>query len=100
MLREFVSGPDLTSAQMVAGVVQAAADWTYEAISVGYPGPVFHGRPLSEPVNLGPSWVGFDFAAAFGRPAKVVNDAAMQALGSYEGERCSFSGWGPASARP
>ena len=92
--REFLSGPELTSEQMVAGVVQAAAGWDYEAVSVGYPGPVLHGRPLSDPVNLGPGWVGFDFAAAFGRPVKVVNDAAMQALGSYEGGKMLFLGLG------
>ena len=80
--RKFPSGPHLTPEQMVAGVVQAAAGWDYEAISIGYPGPVLHGRPLLDPVNLGPGWVGFDFAAALGRPVKVVNDAAMQALGS------------------
>ena len=92
--REFVSGPELTSEQMVAGVVQAAAGWDYEAVSVGYPGPVLNGRPLFDPVNLGPGWVGFDFAAAFGRPVKVVNDAALQALGSYEGGKMLFLGLG------
>ncbi len=92
--REFVSGPELTSEQMVAEVVQAAAGWDYEAVSVGYPGPVLNGRPLSDPVNLGPGWVGFDFAAGFGRPVKVVNDAAMQALGSYEGGKMLFLGLG------
>ena len=80
--RKLPSGPDLTAAQMVAEVVQAAAGWEYEVVSVGYPGPVLRGRPVSDPVNLGPGWVGFDFAAAFGRPVKLVNDAAMQALGS------------------
>jgi polyphosphate glucokinase len=88
------SGPELTAGQMVAGVVQAAAGWDYEAVSVGYPGPVLRGRPVSDPVNLGSGWVGFDFAAAFGRPVKVVNDAAMQALGSYEGGRMLFLGLG------
>jgi polyphosphate glucokinase len=78
----------------LGGVVQAAAGWDYEAVSVGYPGPVLHGRPVSDPVNLGHGWVGFDFAAAFGRPVKVVNDAAMQALGSYEGGRMLFLGLG------
>src|SRR5271156_5319978 len=92
--RQFLSGPELTSEQMVAGVVQAAAGWDYEAVSVGYPGPVLHGRPLSDPVNLGPGWVGFDFAAAFGMPVKMVNDAAMQALGGYEGGRMLFLGLG------
>jgi polyphosphate glucokinase len=79
---------------MVAGVMHAADGWDYEAVSVGYPGPVLHGRAVSDPVNLGPGWVGFDFAAAFGRPTKVVNDAAMQALGSYEGGRMLFLGLG------
>jgi polyphosphate glucokinase len=79
---------------MVGGVVQAAAGWGYEAVSVGYPGPVLNERPVSDPVNLGPGWVGFDFAAAFGRPVKLVNDAAMQALGSYEGGKMLFLGLG------
>lgn len=92
--RKFSSGPGLTPAQMVAGVIQTAAGWEYEAVSIGYPGPVLHGRPVSEPHNLGPGWVGFDFAAAFGRPVKLVNDAAMQALGSYEGGRMLFLGLG------
>jgi polyphosphate glucokinase len=92
--RKFPSGPKLTPAQMVAGVVQAAAGWDDEAVSVGYPGPVMHGKPVSDPVNLGPGWVGFDFDAAFGRPAKVVNDAVMQALGSYDGGRMLFLGLG------
>jgi polyphosphate glucokinase len=92
--RRFLSGPALTAEQMVAGVGQAAAGWDYEAVSVGYPGPVLHGRPLSDPIHLGPGWVGFDFAAAFGRPVKVVNDAAMQALGSYEGGKMLFLGLG------
>jgi polyphosphate glucokinase len=92
--RRFPSGPDLTPEQMVGGVVRAAASWDYEAVSVGYPGPVLHGRPLLDPVNLGPGWVGFDFAAALGRPVKVVNDAAMQALGSYEGGKMLFLGLG------
>jgi polyphosphate glucokinase len=92
--RKFPSGPDLTPEQMVAGVVQTAAGWDYEAVSVGYPGPVLHGRLLLDPVNLGPGWVGFDFAAAFGRPVKVVNDAALQALGSYQGGKMLFLGLG------
>ncbi|HMF11965.1 MAG TPA: ROK family protein [Gemmataceae bacterium] len=92
--RKFPSGPDLTAAQMVAGVVQAAAGWEYEAVSVGYPGPVLRGRPVSDPVNLGPGWVGFDFEAAFSRPVKLVNDAVMQALGSYDGGRMLFLGLG------
>jgi glucose-6-phosphate isomerase len=88
------SGPDLTAAQMVTGVVQAAAGYDYEAVSVGYPGPVRRGRPVSDPVNLGPGWVGFDFDTAFGRPVKLVNDAVMQALGSYEGGQMLFLGLG------
>ena len=92
--RSFPSGPDLTPELMVAGVVRAVAGWDYEAVSVGYPGPVLHGRPVSDPVNLGPGWVGFDFAATLGRPVKVVNDAAMQALGSYEGGKLLFLGLG------
>src|SRR3954451_11521462 len=92
--RKFPSGPKLTPERMAAGVVQAAAGWDYEAVSVGYPGPVLRGRPVSDPVNLGPGWVGFDFAAALGRPVKVVNDAAMQALGSYDGGKMLFLGLG------
>jgi glucose-6-phosphate isomerase len=92
--RQFSSGPELSPEQMVGGVVQAAAGWDYEAVSVGYPGPVLHDRPVSDPVNLGPGWVGFDFAAALGRPVQLVNDAVMQALGSYEGGRMLFLGLG------
>jgi polyphosphate glucokinase len=92
--RKFPSGPDMTPSQMVSGVQNAATDWQYEAVSVGYPGPVLHGRPVSDPVNLGSGWVGFDFAAAFGRPVKVINDAAMQALGSYNGGKLLFLGLG------
>jgi polyphosphate glucokinase len=93
-VHKFPSGPELTPARMVAEVVQAAAGWDYDAVSVGYPGPVLHGRPVADPVNLGSGWVGFDFAAAFGRPVKIINDAAMQALGSYEGGRMLFLGLG------
>ena len=92
--REFSSGPTLTAEQMVAGVRKVAADWKYERVSVGYPGPVLHGRPVAEPRNLGPGWVGFDYQAAFGCPVKVVNDAAMQALGSYQGGKMLFLGLG------
>jgi polyphosphate glucokinase len=79
---------------MVAGVKKLARDWSYDVVSIGYPGPVLHGCPLAEPHNLGRGWVGFDFAAAFGRPVKVVNDAAMQALGSYNGGKMLFLGLG------
>jgi polyphosphate glucokinase len=92
--RKIPSGPDMTAAEMVKRVLEASADWGYDHVSVGYPGPVVRGQPLLEPRNLGPGWVGFDFAAGFGRPARVVNDAAMQALGSYEGGRMLFMGLG------
>jgi len=92
--RAFVSGPTLTAADMVRGVLDIARGWRFDAVSIGYPGPVLHGAPLREPHNLGEGWVGFDYAAAFGRPVKVINDAAMQALGSYEGGRMLFLGLG------
>jgi polyphosphate glucokinase len=92
--REFSSGEHLTAQEMVSGVERLAAGWTFEVISIGYPGPVLHGKPAAEPHNLGGGWVGFDFAAAFGRPVKVVNDAAMQALGSYKGGTMLFLGLG------
>jgi len=92
--REFPSGPTLTAEQMVEGVKTVAAEWKYDAVSIGYPGPVLNGRPLMEPRNLGPGWVGFDYRAAFGCPVKVVNDAAMQALGSYCGGKMLFLGLG------
>ena len=88
------SGPTLTAAQMVEVVQTVAAGWEYDVVSIGYPGPVLNGRPAAEPHNLGPGWVGFDFEHAFGRPVRVVNDAAMQALGSYEGGRMLFLGLG------
>ncbi len=92
--RRFPSGKQLTPEQMVAGVLAATKDWEYEAISIGFPGPVLCGQPMTEPVNLGPGWMGFDFAAAFGRPVKLINDAAMQALGSYQGGKLLFLGLG------
>ena len=92
--RRLPSGSDLTAAAMVAEVVTAAADWRFDVVSVGLPAPVQAGRVVSEPVNLGPGWVGFDFEAAFAKPTKVVNDAAMQALGSYEGGKMLFLGLG------
>ena len=92
--RRFESGPELTAQQMVEGVKRDTQDWSYEAVSIGYPGPVLRGRPVSEPVNLGSGWVCFDFEAAFGCPTKVINDAAMQALGSYEGGKMLFLGLG------
>jgi len=92
--REFASDPDLSAKDMVVRVLKLTEDWQYEAVSIGYPGPVVHGHPLAEPVNLGSGWVGFDFAKAFGCPVKVINDAAMQALGSYTGGRMLFLGLG------
>jgi polyphosphate glucokinase len=91
---EIPSGPTMTAAKMVAAVRAATTGWKYDAISIGYPGPVIHGRPISEPCHLGSGWVGFDFKKAFGRPVKIVNDAAMQALGSYQGGRMLFLGLG------
>jgi polyphosphate glucokinase len=92
--REFLSGSTLTAKQMVAGVKKLAEDWKYNAVSIGYPGPVIRNRPLVEPYNLGRGWAGFDFEAAFKRPVKVVNDAAMQALGSYKRGKMLFLGLG------
>jgi len=92
--REFSSGSTLTAEQMVAGVKIVAAGWTYDAVSIGYPGPVLYGRPVAEPRHLGRGWVGFDYQAAFACPVKVVNDAAMQALGSYRGGKMLFLGLG------
>jgi polyphosphate glucokinase len=92
--REIVSGPKMTARQMVARVKKLAQGWAYEVVSVGFPGPVLHNRPVAEPHNLGAGWMGFDFASAFGLPTKVVNDAAMQALGSYRGGKMLFLGLG------
>ena len=92
--RRFPSGPTLTAEQMVVGVKQLAGDWKYDAVSIGYPGPVINNRPLADPRYLGRGWMGYDFAAAFQCPVKVVNDAAMQALGSYEGGKMLFLGLG------
>ena len=92
--REFASGPSMTAAEMVSGVLKAAEGWKYDAVSIGYPGAVLRGKPISEPYNLGRGWVGFNFEAAFGCPVKLVNDAAMQALGSYEGGKMLFLGLG------
>ena len=93
-LRRFNSGPELTAREMVAGALAVTGDWSYDAVSVGVPSPVHAGRVLAEPVNLGPGWVAFDLEDAFGKPTKVVNDAAMQALGSYEGGKMLFLGLG------
>jgi polyphosphate glucokinase len=91
---KFDSGPTLTAAEMVKQVKALTEGWVYEAVSIGFPGPVIHGRPLHEPHNLGPGWVRFDFERALGKPVRVINDAAMQALGSYAGGRMLFLGLG------
>jgi polyphosphate glucokinase len=92
--REFQSGPELSANAMVKKVNELTKDWSYDVVSVGYPGPVARNRPLAEPHNLGLGWAGFDFERAFGRPAKVINDAMMQALGSYQGGKMLFLGLG------
>ncbi len=92
--REFASGPTLTAKQMVSRAKALAEDWKYDVVSMGYPGPVLHGRPVAEPHNLGRGWVGFDYRAAFGCPIKIINDAAMQALGAYKGGKMLFLGLG------
>jgi predicted NBD/HSP70 family sugar kinase len=88
------SGPDMTPRKMARRVRAAVKGWTYDVVSIGYPGAVLHGKPVSEPRNLGGGWVGFKFRKAFGRPVRVINDAAMQALGSYRGGRMLFLGLG------
>ena len=92
--RKVDSGPKMTAAKMVEAVRALTADWDYDVVSIGYPGPVLHGKPVCDPKNLGPGWVGFDFEKAFGKPVRMVNDAAMQALGSYAGGRMLFLGLG------
>jgi predicted NBD/HSP70 family sugar kinase len=92
--RKVPSGPSLSPGRMVAAVKKAVADWKYDAVTIGFPGPVKDGRITAEPANLGRGWGRFDFRRAFGRPVRVVNDAAMQALGSYRGERELFLGLG------
>src|SRR6202140_1646753 len=88
------SGPKMTAKRMVKEVREATKDWNYSVVSIGYPGPVVHGHALSEPHNLAGGWVGFDFRKAFGKPVRIVNDAAMQALGIYRGGRMLFLGLG------
>src|ERR1700680_1511154 len=84
----------MTAGPMVAGVHKLVGDWKYDVVSIGYPGIVIHGKIVTEPHNLGQGWVGFDFRRAFGRPTRVINDAAMQAIGSYQGGRMLFLGLG------
>ncbi len=88
------SGPKMTAARMAAAVKKAAAEWKYDAVSIGFPGPVRNDRPTAEPANLGRGWVRFDYRKAFGKPVRLVNDAALQALGSYHGGRMLFLGLG------
>ncbi len=92
--RRFESGPSLSAAEMVAGVLELVEGWSWDVASIGIPARVRDGKVAAEPVNLGPGWVGFDFEAALGKRAKVVNDAVMQAVGSYEGGRMLFLGLG------
>lgn len=93
-VRKTPSGSEMSAAQMVETVKELTRDWEFDVISIGYPGPVIADKPLSEPKNLAKGWVDFDYAGKFGRPVKVINDAAMQALGSYEGGRMLFLGLG------
>ncbi len=88
------SGPKMTPARMVKEIQAATKDWKYDVVSIGYPGPVVDGNPAQNPFNLGPGWTRFDFSKAFGKPVKILNDAAMQALGSYHGGRMLFLGLG------
>jgi polyphosphate glucokinase len=92
--RKFDSGPQMTAREMVRGVKAITKDWKYDVVAIGYPGPVMRNKPIMEPHNMGKGWVGFHFEQAFGRPVKVVNDAAMQALGSYKKGRMLFLGLG------
>jgi polyphosphate glucokinase len=92
--RQVDSGPAMTARGMVSAVKRLSADWSYDHVTIGYPGPVVHGHVVAEPHNLGGGWAGFDFRRAFGRPVKLINDAAMQALGSYRRGRMLFLGLG------
>jgi polyphosphate glucokinase len=93
-MRQFESGPTLTPRRMVSKVLALNGDLKYDVISIGYPGVVVHGKIITEPFNLGRGWVGYDFRKSFGRPTQIMNDAAMQAIGSYEGGRMLFLGLG------
>jgi polyphosphate glucokinase len=92
--RKIDSGPKMTARAMCAWVKESAKDWPHDVAAIGYPGPVVHGKPIREPFNLGKGWVGFDYRKALGCPVKIINDAAMQALGSYQGGRMLFLGLG------
>jgi hypothetical protein len=88
--QKFASGPTLGPDTMVTRVKELARSWSYDVVAIGYPGPVLRDRPVAEPPNLAPGWVGFDYPSAFGRPVKIINDAAMQALGSFKGGKMLF----------
>jgi polyphosphate glucokinase len=92
--RKIPSGPTMSASQMVDTVLEAAREWEYDRITIGYPGPVMEGKPVLEPANLAPGWVNYDYAGHFGKPVRIINDAAMQALGSYHGGRMLFLGLG------
>jgi polyphosphate glucokinase len=92
--RKFLSGPKMTPSDMVSGVKELTADWSYDVISIGYPGVIHAGQIVTEPHNLAPKWIGFDFESAFGCPVKLINDAALQALGSYRDGTLLFLGLG------
>ena len=92
--RKFKSGPKLTPSEMVAQIKEEVEDWKFDAVSIGFPAPVRDGRILEEPKHLGKGWVRFNFEKAFGKPVRIVNDAALQALGSYRGGRMLFLGLG------
>jgi polyphosphate glucokinase len=92
--RRFESGEGMTPSQMLSRVKELTEDWTYDVVSIGYPGIVKDGQPVEEPLHLAPGWVGFDYGAGFARPVKILNDAAMQALGSYRGGVMLFLGFG------
>jgi polyphosphate glucokinase len=92
--REFESGPTLTPKQMVDGVKKLSTGWKFDSITIGLPAPIRNNKPVKNPVNLGPGWVDFDYDADFGVPVKIINDAAMQAVGSYKAGRMLFLGLG------
>ena len=92
--RRYPSGPTMTPGRMILVVKESVRDWKFDCVSLGFPGPIINECPLREPHNLGSGWMGFDFRKAFGRPVKIINDAAMQALGSYQGGRMLFLGLG------
>src|SRR3984885_12381850 len=92
--RKVASGSKMTARKMCTWVKKAASDWSYDVATIGYPAPVVHGKPIREPYNLGKGWVGFDYEKGLGCPVKIINDAAMQALGSYKGGRMLFLGLG------